>query len=265
MSEQQLQFLDVGRGVSARKIAYLQHRGRSPGLIWMQGLKSDMVSTKAEALQVWARDHGVNLTRFDYSGHGQSGGAFEEGTISRWLEESEAVFTSLTTGPQIVIGSSMGGYLALLLLRRLMKSDSEQARRLAGMVLIAPAWDMTEELMWKAFSADIRTAMERDGAWLRPSQYGDPYPITLRLIEDGRLHLLAREPWDPGRRITILQGTADPDVPLAHVRELAGFLKGEWVKLIEVEGGDHRLSRPQDLIRLIEEIDGLRVELSGRG
>lgn len=257
MSEPQLQTLAVGRGASARRIAYLQHPGEGPGLLWMQGLKSDMVSTKASALQDWAGENGVALTRFDYSGHGQSEGRFEDGTIGRWLEDSDAVFRQLTSGPQIVIGSSMGGYLALLLLRKLLAEAPAEAKRLAAMILIAPAWDMTEELMWKAFPPATREEIERDGRWLRPSEYGDPYPITRALIEDGRTHLLARRPWAPGRPIIILQGTDDPDVPLAHVRELTGFLTGDGVELIEIAGGDHRLSRPEDIALMLAKVESL--------
>ncbi|MFM1816979.1 MAG: hypothetical protein RLZ98_3674 [Pseudomonadota bacterium] len=257
MTSLQLQFLDVDRGALARRIAYLKQPGSAPGVLWMQGLKSDMVSTKASALQTWAEDHGIALTRFDYSGHGQSGGRFEDCTVGQWLDDSLAVFRSLTEGPQVVVGSSMGGYLALLLLRRLQADYPDDAARLVALVLIAPAWDMTEELMWKAFPAEIRNEIERTGRWLRPSAYGDPYPITRKLIDEGRRHLLDRKPWRPGIPVTILQGAADPDVPLVHVKELIEFLQGD-IDMIEVEGGDHRLSRPEDIAMILSTIERSR-------
>ncbi len=251
------QFLDVGSGAARRRIAYLKQAGGSPGMVWLQGFKSDMVSTKATALSAWAQAKGLAYTRFDYSGHGQSEGRFEDGTIGRWLEEAEAVFNRLTEGPQIVVGSSMGGYLSLLLLRRLMATAPEEAARITALVLIAPAWDMTEELMWKEFPSSAKAALDRDGVWLRPSQYGDPYPITRRLIEEGRDHLLARRPWDPGRPVHIIHGLLDPDVPWEHTLELESFLLGNRVRVIAVPDGEHRLSRPEDLDLLFRTIEAL--------
>lgn len=249
------QFLDVGTGAARRRIAALSMPGSArPGLMWLQGFNSDMVSTKAAALANWAEHNGYALTRFDYSGHGVSEGRFEDGTIGRWLEECEAVFTRLTAGPQIVIGSSMGGYLALLLLRRLLGADPAQARRIAALLLIAPAWNMTEDLMWAAMGAEARRSVEQDGLWLRPSLYGEPYPITRGLIEDGRGHLIARAPWDPGRPVTIIHGRLDPDVPFAHSETLAGLLPALSTRLVAVDDGEHRLSRPQDLALLFEEL-----------
>src|SRR6266571_6340720 len=140
---------------------------------------SDMQGTKAIALDAWAAQHGRACVRFDYSGHGESGGTFIDGTIGRWLEESVAVFEQFCTGPQVVIGSSMGGWMALLLAREMARRPESRAS-LAGLVLIAPAPDFTEELMWKGFSAEIRKEIETAGVWLRPSQYDDgtPYRIT---------------------------------------------------------------------------------------
>lgn len=250
-----LQFLNVGTdgtaGAARRRIACLVQEGAGPGLLWLQGFKSDMVSTKAAALADWAAQKGRALVRFDYSGHGQSEGRFEEGTISHWLEEARAVFEQICKGPQIVIGSSMGGYLALALVRRLMAEHPAQAARITAVILIAPAWDMTEELMWAAFSDSARREVMDKGQWLRPSQYGDPYPITRGLIEDGRRHLFADRPWNPGRPIVILHGRLDPDVPYSHSERLVAFLQGGWTRLIEVPDGDHRLSRPQDIAQLI--------------
>jgi pimeloyl-ACP methyl ester carboxylesterase len=256
MADAQTQFLDVGTGEARRRIAYRKQPGGAPGLLWLQGFKSDMAGTKAEALSQWASDKGLAFIRFDYSGHGQSEGRFEDGTIGRWLEEARQVFMRLTTGPQIVVGSSMGGYIALLLLKQLMAEAPAAAARIKALVLIAPAWDMTEELMWKQFPDHAKQALARDGVWLRPSQYGDPYPITRQLIEEGSNYLLARRPWDPGRPVYIMHGLLDPDVPWAHTLELEGFLVGDWVRVTAVPDGEHRLSRPQDLERLYALIEG---------
>ncbi|MBX9926757.1 MAG: lysophospholipase [Hyphomicrobiaceae bacterium] len=225
------------------------------GLFWLPGYKSDMASTKASALADFSRGR-YAMTRFDYSGHGQSGGRFEDGTIGGWLDQTEAVFRRvalpLSAGPQIVIGSSMGGYLALLLLRRLLDNDPQTASRIGALVLIAPAWDMTEALMWNKFDAAQRESLMHDGYWLRPSAYGEPYPITRALIEDGRAHLMTGRTFDPGRPVHILQGLDDPDVPASHTRELLTLLTGSQVTLEEIPGGDHRLSRPGDIARLYE-------------
>ena len=251
-------YLTVGEGPAARRIAAIQQAGDPPGVVWMQGFKSDMVSTKATALAEWTQQAGIALTRFDYSGHGQSDGRFEDGTLSRWLEESAAVFTALTKGPQVVVGSSMGGHLALLLLRRLMATAPVQAARIKALVLIAPAWDMTEELMWRRFPEAAKAAILEHGVWLRPSQYGDPYPITRGLIEDGRDNLVGRTPWDPGRPVRIIQGRLDPDVPFNHAERLMQILTGADQELIEVPDGEHRLSRPEDIALLIDTIKSVR-------
>jgi pimeloyl-ACP methyl ester carboxylesterase len=256
MADAQVQFLDVGAGAASRRIAYRKQPGGVPGLLWLQGFKSDMSGTKAEALSRWAGEKELAFLRFDYSGHGQSEGRFEDGTIGRWLEEAHHVFTRLTAGPQIVVGSSMGGHIALLLLKQLMAEARAAAARVKALVLIAPAWDMTEELMWKQFPDAIRQALVRDGVWLRPSQYGDPYPITRQLIEEGRHHLLARRSWDPGRPVYILHGLLDPDVPWEHTLELKTFLSGDRVHVTAVPDGEHRLSRPEDLQRLYALIEG---------
>jgi pimeloyl-ACP methyl ester carboxylesterase len=257
MTTAEAQFLEVGEGAARRRIAVLREAGRAPGLVWLPGFKSDMASTKAAALSDWARAEGLALTRFDYSGHGRSGGRFEDGTIGRWLEETLAVFTRLTRGPQILVGSSMGGYMALLALRRLLAEAPPEAARIKALVLIAPAWDMTEELMWKEFPEDVRRAVMEDGVWLRPSAYGDPYPITRSLIEEGRAHLIGRKAWDPGRPVVIIHGALDPDVPLQHSRDLVGVLDGNRTRLVIVPDGEHRLSRPEDLELLL----GLLAEL----
>ena len=205
-------FIEVGEASAPRRIAVRARKGALPGLFWLGGFKSDMRGTKALALDGWAAEHSRACTRFDYSGHGESGGDFAEGTIGRWLEESVAVFERFCEGPQVVIGSSMGGWMALLLARELAKRPASRAS-LRGLVLIAPAPDFTEELMWKGFSPDIRRQIETTGQWLRPSEYGDPYPITRNLIEEGRNHLLLGGAVEVGCPVHILQGAKDPDVP----------------------------------------------------
>jgi pimeloyl-ACP methyl ester carboxylesterase len=261
LSESEPQFLDLDarEAAPARRIAY---RTEPPteggiGLFWLSGLKSDMASTKATELAAFARANGYGCTRFDYSGHGVSSGAFEGGTIGAWLEEAEAVFRRVAAGPQVVVGSSMGGYIALLLLRRLMSVAPEDAARIVALVLIAPAWDMTEELMWKQFDVKARRELEATGAFQRPSEYGEPYTITRALIEEGRSHLMAKRPFDPGRPVVILQGRLDTAVPVEHARALLDLLPGGRAELIEIADGEHRLSRPQDLSLLFTKIDAL--------
>ncbi len=251
-------FLDVGSAQGARRIAVRARSGTSPGLFWLGGFASDMKGTKAQALDEWAATKGRACVRFDYSGHGESGGAFIDGTIGRWSEESLAVFDRFCEGPQIVVGSSMGGWMALLLARELMKrakapgnAGSRPAASLAGLILIAPAPDFTEDLMWKAFSPEIRDEIESKGVWFRPSEYGDPQPITRALIEDGRKHLVLGSTIDTGCPVRILQGAKDPDVPWQHAFELTHRLPSEDVVLTMIQDGDHRLSRPQDISRLV--------------
>lgn len=251
VSGEQPVFIEVGQGEQARRIAVRPRSGGSPGLFWLGGFNSDMKGTKALALDAWAGEHGRACVRFDYSGHGESGGKFVDGTIGRWLEESLAVFAQFCTGPQVVIGSSMGGWMALLLAREIAKRPGKAS--LAGLVLIAPAPDFTEELMWKGFSAEVRKEIETEGVWMRPSEYGDgtPYPITRNLIEEGRNHLLLGSAIEVGCPVRILQGAQDPDVPWQHAFALAHRLPAEDVVLTMIQDGDHRLSRPQDIARII--------------
>jgi pimeloyl-ACP methyl ester carboxylesterase len=242
-------FLEIGP--DARRIAVRQRPGAGPGLVWLGGFKSDMGGTKAVALDGWAEAQGRGCLRFDYSGHGESGGSFADGTISRWLAESLAVFMAFCEGPQVLVGSSMGGWIALLLARELRRAPSPKAS-LAGMVLVAPAPDFTEALMWKRFPEEIRREIETQGAWERPSQYSnEPYLITKGLIEDGRRHLLLGGLIETGCPVRILQGVQDPDVPWSHAVELVSRLSQDDVVLTLVKDGDHRLSRPEDIERLL--------------
>ena len=223
---------------------------KTPGLFWLGGFKSDMKGTKAVALDDWAKAQGRACLRFDYSGHGESGGAFTDGTIGRWLAETVAVYRQFAKGPQVVIGSSMGGWLALLLAARL--RESKGSAPIAGMVLIAPAVDFTEELMWKQFPDAIKREIEEKGAWMRPSAYSEePYPITRGLIEEGRKHLLLGGLIETGCPVHILQGVQDPDVPWRHAQELVARFARDDVVLTLIKDGDHRLSRPEDIERLI--------------
>jgi pimeloyl-ACP methyl ester carboxylesterase len=252
VDDNSLKYLDIEAGDDGRRIAVRAHEGTVPGLFWLSGYKSDMKGTKAAALAQWADNAGRACVRFDYSGHGESGGSFTDGTIGRWLDESLAVFEACCNGPQIVIGSSMGGWLALLLVRALRTRPQNGPASVAGLVLIAPAVDFTEELMWKRFTPDIKQELEDKGAWSRPSQYSDePYIVTRQLIEEGRKHLLLGGMIETGCPVRILQGVEDPDVPWRHAVELVSRLASDDVVLTLVKDGDHRLSRPEDIERLI--------------
>src|SRR5437870_941130 len=250
--DQEPTFIEVGEGSSLRRIAVRARAGSGPGLFWLGGFNSDMRGTKALALDAWAAEHGRACIRFDYSGHGESGGAFIDGTIGRWLEEGVAVFEQFCRGPQVVIGSSMGGWMALLLARAIANREGAGAA-LAGLVLIAPAPDFTEQLMWNAFSDEVREEIRTKGVWMRPSEYDDgtPYPITRALIEEGRNHLLLGSAIEVGCPVRILQGAQDPDVPWQHAFALAHRLPAEDVVLTMIQDGDHRLSRPQDIARIM--------------
>jgi pimeloyl-ACP methyl ester carboxylesterase len=242
-------FIEVG--VPARRIATLATAAEGttgPGLIWFPGLKSEMTSTKASAVAAWAHERGLPCTRFDYSGHGQSAGRFEDGTIGAWLEEGHAIFDRLTTGSQILVGSSTGGYIALLLLRDLLRTAPAKAHRIKALVLIAPAWDLTTKLMWDRFPNSAKTAITEQGVYLRPSNYGDgPYAITRQFLEEGGRHLIGPDGFDPGCPVLVLHGLQDEDVPWEHTLDLDAMLTGGHVRVHAVPEGDHRLSTPEDL------------------
>jgi pimeloyl-ACP methyl ester carboxylesterase len=229
--------------------------GSGPGLFWLGGFKSDMKGTKAEALDHWAEAEGRACIRFDYSGHGESGGDFLDGSIGRWLAESVAVYRAFARGPQVVVGSSMGGWLALLMAQRL--REIEGAAPIAGMVLIAPAVDMTEELISKKLDEPIKREIEEKGVWNWPSDYdaGEPYPITKKLIAEGRQHLLLGGLIENRCPVHILQGVRDPDVPWRHALELVSRFSSDDVVLTLIKDGDHRLSRPEDIERLIAAVN----------
>jgi pimeloyl-ACP methyl ester carboxylesterase len=268
MDDNDLKFLHIGDGAGRRVIAVRARDGNRPGLFWLGGYKSDMKGTKAQALADWAERETRACVRFDYSGHGESEGAFTDGTIGRWLADSVAVFDAFCGGPQILVGSSMGGWIALLLVRALRRrtppnppaqaaaSGIGAAASVAGLVLIAPAVDFTEELMWKRFTPAIKREIEEKGIWARPSGYSpEPYIVTRQLIEEGRNHLLLGGMIETGCPVRILQGVEDPDVPWQHAKALVARLACDDVVLTLVKDGDHRLSRPEDIERLIRAVE----------
>jgi pimeloyl-ACP methyl ester carboxylesterase len=222
-----------------------------PGIIFLGGFMSDMTGTKAMALESFARGRGQAFVRFDYLGHGGSSGRFEEGTIGRWAEDAVAVLDHLSSGPQILVGSSMGGWIMLL-------AALARPARIAGLLGIAAAPDFTEDLMWAKFPPDVQEALARDGFYREPSDYGEePYSITKELIDEGRRHLLLRGPIAIGCPVRLLQGMADPDVPWQTALKLAERLDSGDVEVTLVKNGDHRLSEPQDLARLTRHLSEL--------
>ncbi|MEQ8282065.1 MAG: alpha/beta hydrolase [Parvibaculum sp.] len=225
------------------------------GLTWLGGFKSDMAGTKAEALGAWAQAAGRHLLRFDYYAHGASSGDFRKATVGRWLDDALAAIDALAAGPQVLVGSSMGGWIALL-------AALARPGRVKGLMLIAPAPDFTQELMWKGFSDEIRATLERDGIYRAPSEYdAEPYEITMRLIEEGRNHLLLDKPIPLDMPVRILQGMKDADVPWQHAMRLVEALTGADVTIHLSKHGDHRLSTPADIARLTQTIETLLSEI----
>ena len=242
--------------VSGAPIAVRHREGNAPGLVWLGGYRSDMIGTKAETLDAWAASSGQEFTRHDYSGHGESGGHFEGGTISRWLGESLTVFRAFTHGRQILVGSSMGGWIALRMIQELRKAG--EGERVAGLVLIAPAPDFTMELIEPQLTDALRRDLEEKGRIEEHSEYSpDPDIYTRALIEDGRKNRVLEGIIDTHCPIHVLQGMADPDVPYAHALKLLEHLPADDVTLSLVRDGDHRLSRPQDLDMLVRTVEGM--------
>jgi pimeloyl-ACP methyl ester carboxylesterase len=238
------------------QLAFERIEGTAPTFVWLGGFKSDMSGTKAQTLADWTRERGQGFVRFDYFGHGQSGGRFEDGKISRWLGDTLAVLDGLTTGPLVLVGSSMGGWLALLAARA-------RPARVAGLLLIAPAPDFTERLMWPSFSPAQQQQLMNGGRLELPSAYSpEPTVITRAMIEDGRVRQVMNAPIAFDGPIEILAGGEDPDVPLRHVKALVDVLPRGTTNLHVIADGDHRLSRPQDLERLVTLADELRVRLA---
>ncbi|WP_018182349.1 alpha/beta hydrolase [Kaistia granuli] len=245
----------VGAGANARDIAILARPGAGPGILFLGGFMSDMRGSKAEALDEWAAANGRALTRFDYSGHGASGGDFADGTITRWLEEARAVLDSATSGPQILVGSSMGGWIALLLALALREAEPG---RVAGLVLLAPAVDMTRDLILARMTEAEKAEMETTGALKQPSAYSDqPYLITKALIDDGEAHLLGHRPVALGAPVHIIQGVLDDEVPWQVAIDLVAQLAQDDVVLTLIKDAGHRLSRPEDLKKLIQAVEAI--------
>ena len=232
-------------------LAWRRVAGEGPAVVWLGGFKSDMAGTKAQALADWAKASGRAYVRFDYFGHGESDGDFRDGTITRWREDALAVLEELAWGETVLVGSSMGGWIACL-------AAMAQPERVKAMVLVAPAPDFTEKLMRPEIPPEGLADLARDGVWLRPSEYGEPYPITRELLEDGaRWSILEAQEIPIEVPVRILQGGEDPDVPWTHALQLANALKGRDVVFTLVKDGDHRLSRPQDIARLVAAVEEL--------
>lgn len=252
MDADEPQFLEVGEGGKRRPIAYrfADRDGREPVLLWLPGFLADMAGSKAVSLAAFAEAQGLPMLRFDYSGHGLTPGNMLEASVGDWLEEARAMLRLTGKRRVILVGSSMGGWIALLLARQLQQEG--EIARLAGLVLLAPAFDMTERLMWRKLSPKTKAIIETEGVFYAPSPYGDPYPLTKRLIEEGRNHLIGEGagPLALDLPIRILQGMEDPDVPWGHALDLVDLLHGDDVELTLIKDGDHRQSRPQDLRRL---------------
>lgn len=233
------------------RIAYRRRDGTGPGVVWLGGFRSDMLGTKAAFVDEWAKHRGLAFLRFDYSGHGESDGKFEDGCIGEWFEDALAAFDALTSGPQILVGSSMGAWITTLLAKA-------RPDRIASVVFIAPAPDFTERLMWPAFSEAQRNTIMRDGKLEQPSDYSDePEVITRKLIEDGRNHLVMTEPVPINGPVRILQGMQDESVPWRHAVGFAETLVSDDVDIMLKKSGDHRLSEPDDLARLQVTLDQL--------
>ena len=227
-------FLDAAHG---RRIAYHRSEGQGPGIVFLPGLRSDMQGEKALRLEAFARERGRAFVRFDYSGHGASPGAFTDGTIGAWAEDAGTVVEALTEGPQVLVGSSMGGWIAVLLARAM-------PERVAALVTVAAAPDFTEDGYWASFSEEERERLMREGSVERPSDYGEPYVITRGLIEDGRRHLVLRDPLRLPMPVRLLQGTADAAVSTDTALRLMRHAEGPNVRLTLVKDADHRFSDP---------------------
>jgi len=252
MNAGEIEFQTVG----ADRIAVRHRNGRSPGLVWLGGYRSDMMGTKAQALDMWAAENGHAFTRHDYSGHGESGGDFADGTISRWLAQSLAVFRARTLGPQILVGSSMGAWIALRVVQELHKAG--EGDRVAGLLLLAPAPDFTIELMEPQLSEAHRRELAEKGYMEEHSEYSpEPNIYTRALFEDGIENRVMVGLIDTHCPVHILQGMEDPDVPYEHALRLVEHLPSDDVTLSLIRDGDHRLSREQDLRMIISALEGL--------
>jgi pimeloyl-ACP methyl ester carboxylesterase len=234
------------------RLAWRRVAGQGPCVVWLGGFRSDMAGTKAQALAEWAQASGRAYLRFDYFAHGESSGDFARGTITRWREDALAVLEALVEGPAVLVGSSMGGWIACL-------AALAQPKRVKAMALVAPAPDFTEKLMSPGIPPEGRAELAANGVWYRPSLYGDPYPITRGLLEDGARWSILDAEIPIEVPVRILQGGEDPDVPWRHALELAQVIKSDDLVFSLIKDGDHRLSRPQDIARLIAAVEELAV------
>lgn len=257
----ELQFLTVGTGAEARKIAFRKSEGKNPGLIWLGGYRSDMLGSKAQMLQTWADENNHACLRHDYSGHGESqtdgAGDFLLGNITRWLEETLEVFDAQTTGPQILVGSSMGCWIALRLLQELKKRGDQQSR-ITGMILIAPAPDFATELTWPKMSEQQRQEVLQNGYF----EEATPDPnwkllFTKTLFDDAKNNLVLTDLIETNCPVHILQGALDEAVPVEHALRMAELMPSDQVTMTVIKDGDHRLSRDEDLALLIRTIENM--------
>lgn len=232
------------------RLAYRSNPGKGPMVVWLGGLRSDMDGSKATALHDWAAREDRAYLRFDYSGHGLSDGVFEEGCVSQWAADAKAIIDAKTDGPLILVGSSMGGWVTCLLAPAL-------KARLHAVVFIAPAPDFTEALLWKNMSEEQRKTLTEEGHLAKPSDYGEPMIFSKKLIEDGRKNQVLKDPIDITAPVRILQGAKDPDVPYAHAMRLIDAITSDDIDFTLVKDGDHPLSSPRDIDRLITTLDTL--------
>ncbi|MEY9782808.1 alpha/beta hydrolase [Sinorhizobium fredii] len=259
-AETEVTHIKVGADATARNIAMRIFRAElpanRPALVWLGGYRSDMTGTKALEVERHAHAVGTDCVRFDYSGHGASGGDFTQGTISRWLEESLAVVDHAVAGRMILIGSSMGAWVALRLIEELRARG--QGKRVAGLVLIAPAPDFTAELVEPNLTEAERTSLAEKGYFEEPSDYSpEPNVFTRALIEDGRKNRVLKGPVETGCPVHILQGMRDPDVPYTHALKLMEHMPADDVVMTLIRDGDHRLSREEDIVKLKQAVSAM--------
>jgi pimeloyl-ACP methyl ester carboxylesterase len=256
VTDPELQFLTVDGSRGPRRIACRKREGRGPAVLWFGGFRSDMTSTKAARIDAQCAAEGRAMVRMDYAGHGESDGDFQDFVFSDWIEDASAVLEKLAGGPAVIVGSSMGGWIATLIAKRFMEQG--EAGRIAGLVLIAPACDFTDMLMWPQFPESVKAEIREKGVFQLPSAYSpEPTPITRELIEDGRRNNVFGQTFRTGCPVHILQGMKDPDVPWGHALKLVEHLPLDPVTVTLINDGDHRLSREVDIARLLAVVSGM--------
>jgi pimeloyl-ACP methyl ester carboxylesterase len=284
VTEPELQFIDVGAGGNRRRIAYRKRNGAGPAVVWCGGFKSDMASTKAARIDAWCAAQGRAMVRMDYAGHGESSGRFQDFVVSDWVADAEAVLARVVDGPAVIVGSSMGGWIAVLIAKRQAEANgaglgasadsgnphperversaipasSAERVHVAGLVLIAPACDFTEDLMWPQFPEHVKAEIMDKGVFQLPSAYSpEPTPITRALIEDGRNNRVFGRTFRVNCPVHILQGMKDPDIPFGQALKLVEHLPLDPVTVTLISDGNHRLSREEDIARLIAAVAGM--------